>query len=97
MAEKKSSKKVEEKKPGKEVGVVTHYYPHISVAVVKITSGSLKNGDSIRIKGHKTDFTQAVDSMQIDHEAIEEAKKGLEIGMKVADDVRENDKVYKAA
>ena len=79
---------------GEEVGTVTHYYSHISVAVIDIT-GKLKVGDKIRIKGHTSDFTQNVDSMQIEHDKIQEAKAGDAIGMKVKDHVREHDKVYK--
>jgi len=79
---------------GKEVGVILHYYNHIQVAVVRL-SDTLKKGDRIRIKGHTTDFEQDVTSMQIEHNTIETAEKGQEIGMKVNDKVREQDKVYK--
>ncbi len=80
---------------GKKVGIITHYFGHIGVAVVKLTDGSLKEGDKIRIVGHTTDFEQPVKSMEIDHKKIEEAKKGQEFGMKTADVVRQNDIVYK--
>ena len=79
---------------GKEVGVILHYYNHIQVAVVRLLD-TLKKGDRIRIKGHTTDFEQDVTSMQIEHNTIETAEKGQEIGMKVNDKVREQDKVYK--
>jgi len=78
---------------GKEVGKITHYFDKIGVAVVEM-SGKLKVGDRIRIKGNVTDFEQNVDSMQIEHQQIQEAKKGQAIGLKVADKVRENDKVF---
>ncbi len=80
--------------PEKEVGKITHYFDHIGVAVVKV-SDKLKVGDQIHIKGATTDFTQNVDSMQIEHEKIPEAKKGDDIGMKVKEHVREHDVVYK--
>jgi len=77
-----------------EVGRVTHFYPKISVAVVDV-SGKIKVGDRIRIKGKKTDFEQVVESMQIEHKNITEAKPGDSIGLKVIEKVREGDVVYK--
>jgi putative protease len=55
----------------------------------------LKVGDTIAIKGPTTDIEQKVDSMQIEHESVQEAKAGQSIGMKVTDRVRETDIVYK--
>jgi U32 family peptidase len=78
-----------------KIGVVTHFFNHINVAAIKITSGELKVGDTIHIVGMHTDFTQPVNSMEIDRESIETAKPGDEIGMKVEERVRENDEVYK--
>ena len=78
-----------------EIGYVEHYFSRISVAAIKITNGSLKIGDRIRIKGATTDFEQVVESMEINKQKIEEAKPGDEIGIKVIDRVREGDKVYK--
>ncbi|MCD6194973.1 hypothetical protein J7K05_02155 [bacterium] len=83
------------KKKEKEVGVITHYFGKINVGVVKITSGSLKVGDKIHIKGATTDFEQEVKSLQVDHQDVSEVKKGEEAGMKVDDRVREEDKVFK--
>lgn len=79
----------------KEVGVISHFYGHLDVGVIELTKGNLKVGDKIHIKGHTTDFDQQVESMQIEHENVEEAKKGQSIGLKVADHVREHDVVYK--
>ncbi|MCK4521358.1 MAG: hypothetical protein KAU20_02205 [Nanoarchaeota archaeon] len=87
--------KTKEENLGKEIGKVTHYFTNIGVAVIKIEKGTLKVGDKIRIKGATSDFTQKIDSMQIEHNKIEEAKKGQSIGLKIAEHARENDKVYK--
>ncbi|MBW2975756.1 translation elongation factor-like protein [Candidatus Woesearchaeota archaeon] len=81
---------------GKEIGKVTHYFTNIDVAVIEL-SGKLKVGDKIRIKGATSDFEQKVDSMQIEHKSIKEAKKGQGIGMKVKEHAREHDVVYKIA
>ena len=79
----------------KPIGKVISYYSQISVAAIDLT-GKLKVGDEIRIKGSTTDFTQVVDSMQIEHKPVKTAGKGDSIGIKVQDKVRVNDLVYKA-
>lgn len=79
------------------VGRITHYYGHLGVGIVKLTAGGLKVGDTVRIKGHSEDFTQVVQSLQFEHAAIEAAKKGQEVGLKVDQKVHENDTVYLVA
>ena len=76
------------------VGVVTHYFPHVKAAVVKMKK-ELSVGDTIRIKGHTTDFKQQATSLQIDRQPINTAKKGQEIGLMVNSRVRQHDLVYK--
>ena len=78
-----------------KIGVVTHYFGKIGVAALEVTEGELRVGDTIRVKGRTSDFTQTVDSMQVEHESVEVARKGDEIGLKAAEYVRENDAVYK--
>lgn len=77
----------------KEIGKVTHYFGKISVAILELTAG-LKVGDTIHIKGHTDDFTQKVESMQIEHENVDEAQPGQSIGMKVIQKAHEGDVVY---
>jgi GTPase len=76
------------------LGAITHYYSHLAVAVVQMNKGTLKTGDTIHIKGHTTDFTQSVESMEFEHHHIEQASAGQSFGMKVKDHVREHDIVY---
>jgi putative protease len=78
----------------KPVGKITHYFTKIGVGVIELTD-SVKVGDRIRIKGSTTDFEQEIESMQIEHKNIEEAKAGQSIGLKVKDRVRAGDKVFK--
>ena len=78
-----------------KIGTVTHYFGNIGVAAVKITDGELKHGDTIHIKGHTSDFTQTVDSMQMEHESVSVARPGDEVGMKTAEYVCGHDAVYK--
>lgn len=77
------------------VGIVTHYYGHLSVAAVTIDTLLLRVGDTIHVVGHTSDFRQRVESMQIEHEAVSEALPGQEIGLKVTEHAREHDIVYK--
>ena len=80
-----------------EIGRISHYFNHISVAAMKIEKGELKNGDSVHIKGHSEDFVQMVSSMQMEHGPIDTAKAGDDIGFKVDRKVHEGDVVYKLA
>lgn len=77
------------------VGEVTHFFPHVQAAVVKITQGEVRQGETLSFRGHTTKLKQTVDSMQIDHVPIPLAKKGDEIGIRVNSRVRAGDKVYK--
>ena len=78
-----------------EIGTVTHYYGNIGVAGIHLDSGALRVGDTIHILGHTSDFTQSVDSIQLDHEAVEEATVGQDVGVKVVEHAREHDKVLR--
>jgi putative protease len=78
-----------------EIGVVTHYFDRIEVAAIRLTGGTLKTGDTIHIKGHVNDFQQVVASIQIEHAAVPEAKRGDEIGIKVDQPAHQHDKVFK--
>ncbi len=78
-----------------KIGTITHYFGKIGVATVKITDGELNVGDTIHVKGHTSDFTQTVDSMQVEHESVAVARAGDEVGLKTAEYVREHDAVFK--
>ncbi|MDO8601654.1 MAG: translation elongation factor-like protein [bacterium] len=93
---KKSVKKVVKKtvaSKSKPVGVVTHFYNKIKVAIVKFKK-PIVIGATIAFRGHKTDFEHKIVSMQLDHEAIKKAPKGKQIGIKVGKRVREGDGVF---
>lgn len=80
----------------KPIGEITHFYDKLGVGIIKLKT-SLKVGDEINIKGHTTDISQKIDSMQLDHKEVSSAKKGDEVGVKVSGKVREGDEVYLAA
>lgn len=77
-----------------KIGEITHYFTNINVGVIEL-SGKLELGDQISIEGSTTDVQQEVESMQIEHEDVNEAGSGEAVGIKVKDRVREGDIVYK--
>lgn len=79
---------------GELIGKVSHYFDRAGVAVIEL-SGTLQAGDNIRIIGGEVDFTQAVDSMEVEHQKIQNAKKGDSVGLKVSQAVKDGYKVYK--
>jgi hypothetical protein len=81
--------------PGERIGLVTHYFSHISVAVIKLESATLRVGDTIHIRGHTSDFSQRVESLQVDRAAVPEVGPRDDFGVKVREHARENDIVYK--
>jgi translation initiation factor IF-2 len=76
------------------IGEVSDFFAHPVVAGIELT-GKVKVGDTILIRGHTTDLKMTVESLQIEHDSVPEAKKGDSIGIKVKDRVRAGDKVYK--
>src|SRR6516162_10161428 len=81
--------------PGERIGVVTHYYSHLSVAILRLDSGTLRVGDVIHIRGHTTDFSQRVESLEVNHAPVTEVGPNDDFGLKVVEHVREHDVVYK--
>jgi len=81
--------------PGERIGVVTHYYSHLSVATLRLESGILRVGDMIHIRGHTTDFSQRVESLEVNHMPATEVGPNDDFGLKVVGHVREHDVVYK--
>lgn len=77
------------------VGVVTHFFPQIMVAVVRLEK-DLRIGDTVQIEGHGQNFEQVVESIQIDKKPIHSAKRGQEIAIKVANPVKEKDQIFRA-
>lgn len=91
---KKEVKKKEVKKKEVVIGEVTHFFPHVNAAVIKLKA-ALSEGDQVHIKGHTSDFTEQASSIQIDNKPIKKGKKGDEIGLLVNKKVRRGDVVYK--
>ncbi len=81
--------------PEDKVGHVKEYFAKVGVAGIEITEGHLSVGDTIRIKGHTTDLTQRVETMQLEHVPLERATPGQIVGIKVRERVRPHDQVFK--
>jgi putative protease len=77
-----------------EIGRVTHYYSHLSVAVLQLTE-HLKTGEAIHFLGHTTDFIQRVNSMEINHHHVVAVDPGENVALKVIEPVREHDVIYR--
>jgi len=78
------------------IGVVTHYFSHLSVAVIQLEAGAtLRVGDVIHVWGHTTDFTQKVESLEVDHAPVAEVVAKDDFGLKVIEHAREHDVVFK--
>jgi putative protease len=78
-----------------EIGKISHYFSKINVGVLELSKGELHVGDTIRIKGHTSDFYQKVESMQVEHAPVDMAKPGEPVGIRVESPVRENDLIFK--
>ncbi|MCB0112895.1 MAG: hypothetical protein R2873_06200 [Caldilineaceae bacterium] len=77
----------------KRIGVVSHYYDHIGVAVLVLEEG-LATGDTVHICGNHTDFVQRVESMEIDHIHVDAAGPDANVAFKVDEPVHKGDAIY---
>lgn len=87
--------KVAQKAQGKPVGVVTHFFNKIKVAIIRFKK-PISVGVTIALRGNRTDFEHKIISMQFDHKPITKAPKGKEVGIKVGKRAREGDEVFEA-
>ena len=77
------------------IGIVIHYWGKVGVAGVKVTDGELRVGDTIHVKGHTSDFTQQVESMQVEGQSVDVVRAGDDVGIKTLEHAREHDEVFK--
>jgi hypothetical protein len=80
------------------IGVVTHYFGHLSVVAMQLEPGAmLRVGDVIHIHGRTTDFTQKIESLEINRAPVSEVGPNDDFGLKVIEHAREHDAVFKVA
>ena len=79
------------------LGKITHVYDKINVAELKInTNQTVAVGDEIFIQGVRTgNYRTVIDSMEINHEQVEQAEQGDSIAIKLNTKIRCNDMVYR--
>ena len=75
------------------IGKVIHYYDKIGVAVIKLNK-PLKVGESIKFVHGENEFTQSIESMQLEHAQVESGKKGQEVAVKVDKETKSGAQVY---
>ena len=78
----------------KLIGKVVHYYDKLGVAIIDLKSGGLKVGDELKFKKGEEEFTQKVDSLQVDQKAVESVKKGDSFGLKVDQPTKPGTEVF---
>ena len=78
-----------------EIGKVADFFQKIGVVAIEVTSGEVSVGDTIHFSGHTTDYSQTIESMQIEHDSVQTAKPGDNVGIKVTERIRVHDKVFK--
>ena len=78
----------------KSIGKVVHYYDKLGVAIVDLGSGGLKTGDEVKFKRGEEEFSQKIESLQVDRQSVEEVKKGDSFGLKVDKPVKVGTEVY---
>ena len=77
------------------VGSVIKFFDKTSVAAIKLDFGDIAIGDTIRIKGNSTDFTQKVETLEFDHQPVKKAVRGQFTGIKISQPAKPFDLVYK--
>jgi len=78
---------------GYKIGSITQYYEQLGVAIVDLTH-ELHLGDWVRISG-STDFTQQIESIQVEHEQVSSAQIGDTVGLKLTHAVVPGDELVK--
>ena len=77
------------------IGKVTHYYDKIGVAIILLKT-KLAIGDKIKfVKKGEELFQQEVTSIQKEHQNLDSAGKGDEVGVKADQPVKVGVEVYK--
>jgi putative protease len=77
------------------IGSVIKFFDKNSVAAVKLDFGDLAVGDTIRVKGDGTDFTQKIEVLEFDHKPVDKALRGQFTGIKLNKPAKPFDLVFR--
>ncbi|MEK6699336.1 MAG: hypothetical protein AABZ10_09870 [Nitrospirota bacterium] len=77
------------------IGSVIKFFDKNSVAAIKLDFGELAVGETIRVKGNDTDFTQKVEVMEFDHQPVQKAVRGQFTGIRLSRPAKPFDLVFK--
>jgi len=77
------------------IGSVIKFFEKTSIAAIKLDFGDLAVGDTIRLKGSNTDFTQKIETMEFDHQPVQKATRGQFTGIKLTQAAKPFDLVYR--
>ncbi len=77
------------------IGSVIKFFDKTAIAAVKLDFGDLAIGDTIRIKGPNTDFTQKVEILEFDHKPVQKALRGHFAGVKLSQSVKPFDLLFR--
>ena len=78
----------------KDIGKVVHYFDKAGVAVIRLTDG-LALGDMIKVRKGESEFTQTVESMQVEHKPVTSVKAGEEVAVKLSQKTKQGGVVLK--
>lgn len=78
----------------KPIGKVVHFYDKLGVAIIDLDKGGLKVGDEVKFKRGDVEFSQKIESLQVEHESMDKVKKGDSFGVKVDKPTKPGTEVY---
>lgn len=80
----------------KPIGKVVHFYDKLGVAIIDLSTGTLKVGQEVKFKHGDEEVSQKIESLQVDHKDVDEVKKGDSFGVKVDKPTKVGTEVYTA-
>ena len=71
-----------------------HYYDKLGVAIIDLEKGRLEVGMEVKFKRGEEEFTQKIESLQVEHDSVDSVKKGDSFGVKVDKPTKVGTEVY---
>ena len=78
------------------IGRITNYFSNLGVAEILVEEDSLSVGDELLVIGHTTGvYEDTVAEIRVDNQIVERVAKGVYCSMKVKEQLRRGDQVFK--